>query len=193
MDFNKVIIRNTEVLADDWSLLKKITFDYKKKDGNWETQSRETYDRGDGAVILLYNTSEKKVILTRQFRLTTYLNGNSDGMLIEACAGKLENDNPEVCIKKEVLEETGYTVSNVEKIFDAYTTPGSVTEILYFFIAEYDHKMKTDEGGGLVSEQEYIEVLEYDFEKALQMIATGEIRDAKTIMLLQYLKIQNRI
>ena len=151
--------------------------------------NREAYDRGNGAVILLYNKETKTVILTRQFRLPTYINGNADGMLIEACAGLLDKDNAEDCIKRETEEETGYKISEVKKVFEAYMSPGSVTEILYFFIAEYSKDMKVNDGGGLEHEQENIEVLELKFDDAMMMIETGEIKDAKTIMLLQYLRL----
>ncbi|RKE81882.1 GDP-mannose pyrophosphatase NudK [Chryseobacterium sp. AG363] len=181
---------NTEILSDNWYTLNKVTYSVLKKDGTTETQSREAYDRGNGAVILLYNTDSNTVILIRQFRLPTYINGNSTGMLIEACAGLLDNDNPEDCIKRETEEETGYKISKVEKIFEAYMSPGSVTEILYFFIAEYSNEMKINRGGGLEEEGENIEVLELSFEKSLKMIDTGEIKDAKTIMLLQHLRIK---
>ena len=184
-------ILKTEILSDNWYTLKKVTYTIEKKDGNKETQSREAYDRGNGAVILLYNKISGTVILTRQFRLPTFINGNTTGMLIEACAGLLDNDNPEECIKRETEEETGYKTSKVEKVFEAYMSPGSVTEILHFFIAEYSHEMKITEGGGLEEEGENIEVLELPFEDALAMIDKGEIMDAKTIMLLQYLRIKN--
>jgi len=187
----KVNIEKTEILSDNWYTLKKVTFNISKKDGTVETQSREAYDRGNGAVILLYNTASGKIILTRQFRLPTFINGNPDGMLIEACAGLLDNDNPEECIKRETEEETGYKISKAEKIFEAYMSPGSVTEILHFFIAQYDEEMKMTDGGGLADEGENIEVLEFSFEEALKMIDNGEIRDAKTIMLIQYLRIKN--
>lgn len=183
-------ILNTEILSDNWYTLNKVTYSVLKKDGTAETQSREAYDRGNGAVILLYNTISSTVILTRQFRLPTYINGNSTGMLIEACAGLLDNDNPEDCIKRETEEETGYKISKAEKVFEAYMSPGSVTEILYFFIAEYSHEMKINDGGGLEEEGENIEVLELSFEESLKMIDTGEIKDAKTIMLLQHLRIK---
>ncbi|MEQ9298963.1 MAG: GDP-mannose pyrophosphatase NudK [Cyclobacteriaceae bacterium] len=179
----------TEVLSDSWYTLNKVTYDYQRQDGSWETQSREAYDRGNGATILLYNKELRKVILTRQFRLPTYINGNEDGMLIEACAGLLDKDNAEDCIRKETEEETGYKVTKVQKIFESYMSPGSVTEILYFFVAEYSPKMKVSEGGGLHDEQEHIEVLELDFDKAYEMINTGELKDGKTIMLLQYAKV----
>jgi nudix-type nucleoside diphosphatase (YffH/AdpP family) len=189
MKNDKIKIKATELLSDNWYTLNKVTFEFQKKNGEWETQSREAYDRGNGATILLYNQKRKTIILTRQFRLPTYVNGNESGMMIEACAGLLDHDNPEDCIRKETEEETGYKVSKVQKIFESYMSPGAVTEILHFFVAEYDQEMKVSEGGGLAEEHENIEVLELDFEKAFNMIYTGEIKDGKTIMLLQYAKI----
>lgn len=186
---DKVKILETEVLSDNWYTLRKITYEYFKKDGTRQVQNREAYDRGNGAVILLYNQEQKTVILTRQFRLPTYINGNASGMLIEACAGLLDKDNPEDCIRRETEEETGYRITEVKKVFEAYMSPGSVTEILYFFVAAYSAAMKVNEGGGVEHEQENIEVLEVDFERAMEMIGTGEIKDGKTIMLLQYLKL----
>lgn len=186
---DRIKIKETELLSDNWYTLNKITYDYQKKNGEWETHSREAYDRGNGATILLYNPEKKTVILTRQFRLPTFVNGNESGMLIETCAGLLDKDNAEDCIRKETEEETGYMVTKVRKIFESYMSPGSVTEILYFFVAEYDQGMKVSEGGGLEEEQENIEVLELDFDKAYDMIYSGEIKDGKTIMLLQYAKI----
>ncbi|WP_312285499.1 GDP-mannose pyrophosphatase NudK [Chryseobacterium gleum] len=185
-----ISIIKTEILSDNWYTLNKVTFSVRKKDGTTETQSREAYDRGNGAVILLYNKLSNTVILTKQFRLPTYINGNPTGMLIEACAGLLDNDNPEDCIKRETEEETGYKISKVEKVFEAYMSPGSVTEILYFFIAEYSNEMKINDGGGLEEEGENIQVLELSFEKSLEMIDSGEIKDAKTIMLLQHLRLK---
>lgn len=185
-----ITILKTEILSDNWYTLNKVTFSVRKKDGTTETQSREAYDRGNGAVILLYNKPSNTVILTKQFRLPTYINGNPTGMLIEACAGLLDNDNPEDCIKRETEEETGYKISKVEKVFEAYMSPGSVTEILYFFIAEYSNEMKINDGGGLEEEGENIQVLELSFEKSLEMIDSGEIKDAKTIMLLQHLRLK---
>lgn len=193
MQNSRIKILKTEILSDNWYTLNKVTFNIQKKDGTTETQSREAYDRGNGAVILLYNATTNTVILTRQFRLPTYINGNTTGMLIEACAGLLDNDNPEDCIKRETEEETGYKISKVEKVFEAYMSPGSVTEILHFFIAEYSNEMKITNGGGLEEEGENIEVLELSFDKALTMIDSGEIKDAKTIMLLQYLRLKNII
>lgn len=193
MQNTTVKVEKTEILSDNWYTLKKITFTVQKKDGTTETHSREAYDRGNGAVILLYNTNTKNVILTKQFRMPTFINGNSDGMLIEACAGLLDDNNPEDCIRKETEEETGYKITKVEKIFEAYMSPGSVTEILYFFIAEYSDEMKVNEGGGLEDEGEDIEVLEIGIDKALQMIESGEIKDAKTIMLLQHVRLKNLV
>ena len=193
MNNDRINIKKTEVLSDNWYTLNKVTYDYQKQNGEWETHNREAYDRGNGATILLYNKDKGTVILTSQFRLPTYLNGNDSGNLIEACAGLLDKDNPEDCIKKETEEETGYKVSKVEKIFEAYMSPGSVTEILYFFIAEYNEDMKVTEGGGLADEQENIEVLELAFDKAYGMIQSGEIKDAKTIMLLQYAKLNGLV
>lgn len=189
MASRQIQILNTEVLSNNWYTLRKITFRYQKRNGEWETQSREAYDRGNGATILLYNTLQKTVILTRQFRMPTFLNGNETGMLIEACAGLLEKDNAEDCIRKETEEETGFKITHVKKVMEAYMSPGSVTEILHFFIAEYDRTMKVSDGGGMAHEQEEIEVLELEMEKALNMIASGEIRDAKTILLLQHLRL----
>jgi GDP-mannose pyrophosphatase NudK len=191
MQNNNIKITNTEILSSNWYTLKKVTYDYLKKDGTWQTQHREAYDRGNGAAILLYNKDTRTVILIRQFRLPSFINGNVTGMLIEACAGLLDKDNPEDCIKRETEEETGYKISHVEKIFEAYMSPGSVTEILYFFIAEYSKAMKVNDGGGIVHEQEDIEVLEINIDDAMQMIAAGEIKDGKTIMLLQYIKLNN--
>lgn len=193
MQNERVKIQKREILSDNWYVLNKVTYDYQKNNGAWESQVREAYDRGNGATILLYNQDSKTVILTRQFRLPTYINGNEDGLLIEACAGLLDKDNPEDCIRKETEEETGYRIGKVTKIFESYMSPGSVTEILYFFIAEYDQAMKVSEGGGLMEEQENIEVLEIKFEEAYNMIHTGTIKDAKTIMLLQYAKINHLV
>ena len=181
----------TEILCKNWHTLKKVTFEYLQEDGTYQTQSREAYDRGNGATILLYNKQQKSVILTKQFRMPTYINGNKDGMMIEACAGLLDNDNPQDCAKRETEEETGYKINAIKKVFEAYMSPGSVTEILYFFVAEYAKEMKVNEGGGLASEHEEIEVMEMSFEEALHKIETGEIKDAKTIMLIQYLRLKN--
>ncbi|WP_421812275.1 NUDIX domain-containing protein [Flagellimonas sp.] len=185
-------IRNIqrEQLSDNWYSLEKITFEYLRDDGVWEQQAREAYDRGNGAAILLYNVDKRKVVLTKQFRMPTYVNGNEDGMMIEVCAGLLEKGNAEATIKMEVEEETGYKIDKVKKVFEAYMSPGSVTEILYFFIGEYDDVMKVSEGGGAEDETENITVLELDFKEAIAMMKSGQIKDAKTIMLLQYAQVQ---
>ena len=187
----KIIIKNTEVLSDNWYTLNKITFDFQKKDDSWITQKREVYDRGNGAAILLYNKLQKNVILTRQFRLPTYVNGNATGMMLEVCAGLLDQDNPEQCIIRETEEETGYRITNVTKVMETYMSPGAVTEILYLFVGEYDESMRVSEGGGVAHEEENIEVIEMPFDQAYAMIESGEMRDAKTIILLQYAKINS--
>lgn len=184
-------IRNISktLLSDNWYTLNKYSFEYQKPNGDWERQEREAYDRGNGSTILLYNAAKGTIILTRQFRLPTYVNGNADGMMIETCAGLLDRDNAEDCIRKEAEEETGYKLDKVKKIFEAYMSPGSVTEIIHFFIAEYRAEMKVSDGGGLAHEQENIQVLELNFDDAYNMIASGDIKDGKTIMLLQYAKL----
>jgi GDP-mannose pyrophosphatase NudK len=185
-----ISILSTEILSDNWYFLRKFTYEFTKNDGSTHTQSREVYDRGNGATILLYNKEKRTVILTRQFRLPTFVNGNESGMLIESCAGLLDEDNAEECIKRETEEETGYQISHVQKVMEAYMSPGSVTEILHFFIAEYSDAMKVGSGGGLDHEQENIEVMELPFQEAVTMMKNGEIRDGKTIMLLQYIQLQ---
>ena len=187
----KIIIKNTEVLSDNHYVLNKVTFDYQKKDDSWITQKREVYDRGNGAAILLYNKQQKTVILTRQFRLPTYLNGNSTGMMLEVCAGLLDQDNPEQCIIRETEEETGYRITNVTKVMETYMSPGAVTEILYLFVGEYDESMRVSEGGGVAHEEENIEVIEMPLDEAYAMIESGQMQDAKTIILLQYAKINS--
>jgi GDP-mannose pyrophosphatase NudK len=188
---DNIKILDEKILSDNWYILKKIKYQYTKKGGSLLTQEREVYDRGNGATILLYNTEQKTVILTRQFRLPTFVNGNESGMLIEACAGLLDKDNPVTCIRRETEEETGYKIIEVRKIYEAYMSPGSVTEILHFFIAEYAKNMKVNEGGGVESEEENIEVIELSIDQAMKMIENGQIKDGKTIMLLQYIKLHN--
>jgi GDP-mannose pyrophosphatase NudK len=175
---------STEVLSDNWYVLRKVTFRIRKSAGTWETQIREAYDRGNGATILLYDLARRTVILIRQFRLPTYVNGNPSGMLVETCAGLLDSEAPEACIVREAREETGYEVRGARKVFEAYMSPGSVTEVLHFFVAEYSGALRVAAGGGV--EEEDIAVLEIPFADALAKIACGEIRDGKTIMLLQY-------
>jgi nudix-type nucleoside diphosphatase (YffH/AdpP family) len=189
----EIKIEKTEILSNNWYLLNKVTFDYKKEGEPWITQKREVYDRGNGAAIFLYNTATKNIILTRQFRLPTYLNGNESGMMVEVCAGMLDKDQPEQCVIRETEEETGYRISKVKKIMETYSSPGAVTEILHLFIGEYDASMKVSEGGGLEQEQENIQVIEMPFAQAYDMIATGEIKDAKSMLLLQYAKIHNLV
>ncbi|SER84074.1 GDP-mannose pyrophosphatase NudK [Pedobacter rhizosphaerae] len=185
-----ITILKKEILSDNWYILNKVTYQTEQENGDVVIQSREAYDRGNGATILLYNKDQNTVILTKQFRLPTYLNGNEDGMLIEACAGLLDLDGPEDCIKRETEEETGFNITEITKVFEAYMSPGSVTELLYFFIAAYTPEMKVSDGGGILEEEEHIIVLEIPFAKALEMIETGEIKDGKTIMLIQHLLIK---
>jgi nudix-type nucleoside diphosphatase (YffH/AdpP family) len=189
----EIEIKETKLLSDNWYVLNKVTFNYKKENQPVESHIREVYDRGNGAGILLYNTAKKTVILTRQFRLPTFLNGNKTGMMIEVCAGLLDKDNAEQAIIRETEEETGYRLKKVQKVIETYMSPGSVTEILYLFVGEYDESMKVSDGGGLDAEQENIEVLEYTFDEAYAMIESGEITDAKTILLLQHTKIKGLI
>ncbi len=190
---NRIKNIEKELLSDNWYTLNKFSYDFKTNNGEWVRQEREAYDRGNGAAILLYNTEKQSVILTKQFRMPTYVNGNEDGYMIEVCAGLLDDDNPEDCIRKETEEETGYRINNVRKVFEMYMSPGSVTEKLFFFVAEYDAKMKVSEGGGVETETEDIEVIEISFKKALSLIESGHIEDAKTIILLQYAQINKLI
>ena len=185
----RVRIQQVQTLSHDWYLLQKTMFDYLRHDGQWQTQTRETYDRGDGATILLYNKVKRTVILIRQFRFPTYREGH-DGFLIESAAGLLEEASAEQRIRAEVEEETGYRVGQVQKIFQAFMSPGSVTERLHFFVAEYDPASRIGDGGGLAHEGEDIEVLELPLAQALQMVADGRICDGKTIMLLQHAQLQ---
>jgi GDP-mannose pyrophosphatase NudK len=180
-----------ELLSDNWTILKKTTFDFLRRDGTWQRLNRETYDRGNGAVLMLFDATKRTVVLTRQFRFPAFVNGCVDGYLIEACAGLLDGDDPETCIRREVTEETGFRIRDPKKVFEAYMSPGSVTEKLHFFVAEYTADDRVSKGGGDAHEGEDIEVLEYQLEDALAMIKTGAINDGKTIMLLQYLALQS--
>jgi nudix-type nucleoside diphosphatase (YffH/AdpP family) len=191
MNNPKVKIIGIKNLSNAHYKLDKVDFEFQTNNGSWQKQSRECYDRGDGAAILLYNPTKKTVILIKQFRMPSYLNGNASGMMIEVCAGMLDEDHPEACIIKEVEEETGFKISNPKKVFELYSTPGAVTEKIHYFIAEYSDDMKISDGGGLEEEHEEIEVLEIDFETALKMVSKGEINDAKTVVLLQYAKLNN--
>jgi len=181
-----VKILENRVLSDQFYVLRRFTFEREEQDGERVTQVREVYDRGNGATILLYNRADQMVILTRQFRMPTFVNGNPTGMLTECCAGLLDRDNAEEAIRRETEEETGYKIGTVEKVLEAYMSPGSVTEILYLFVAEYTKEMKVSDGGGLEHEREDIEVLEIPYGRALDMVRTGEIKDGKTIILLYY-------
>ena len=174
------------LLSDNWYTLRKYAYDYRRSDGTWERQEREAYDRGNGAAILLYNPERETFLLTRQFRLPTFVNGNPGGFLTEVCAGILDDLDPEACIRKETMEETGVAIERVEKVCEAYMSPGSVTEILHFFIGEYTDRDRTGTGGGLDAEQEEIETLEIPVASARTMLRRGEFRDAKTILLLQH-------
>ena len=182
-------IIESETLSDNWYILKKFTFDKRRRDGEWQRQSREVYDRGNGATILLYNRDKKTIILTRQFRFPVFINGH-EGDLIEAAAGLLDNMDPESRIKAEAEEETGFTVSRVEKIFEAYMSPGSVTEKLYFYLADYHPRDQTGNGGGIKSEGEDIDVLEVTLDEALRGIESGQIVDGKTIMLIYHVALK---
>lgn len=185
-------VKNIEkiLLSDNWYTLNKVIFEYQNKDGKWVTQAREAYDRGNGATVLLYNRDKRTVILISQFRMPSYLNGNESGVMIETCAGLLDGDDPETCVLKEAEEESGIRPREARKVFEAYMSPGAVTEIIHFYVAEYTDADRVGFGGGLAEEQEDIEVHEIPFDQALKMIADGRIRDAKTIMLLQYAELQ---
>jgi nudix-type nucleoside diphosphatase (YffH/AdpP family) len=182
---NRIRVQNVHVLSDDYGVLKTTTFDWRRGDGEWQTQRRETYQRGNGATLLPYNLAQRSVLLVRQFRYPAYVNG-CDDLLIETAAGMLDDATPEQRIRTEVEEETGYRLSDIRKVFEAFMTPGAVTEKLHFFVAEYDSSMRIGNGGGLAAEGEDIEVLELALDRALTMIEDGRIQDAKTIMLLQY-------
>ncbi|MEG3131691.1 GDP-mannose pyrophosphatase [Pantoea cypripedii] len=178
-----------QLLSNNWYTLKKYTFEFLRGDGSWQEQSRESYDRGNGAVVLLFNRAKSSVVLTRQFRFPVFINGHN-GFLIEAAAGLLDNASPEERIIAEAQEETGFRIQGIEKVFEAFMSPGSVTEKLYFFLAEYQDKDRSSSGGGLAEEGEDIEVLEWPLARALRAIESGEIMDAKTIMLLQHLALR---
>lgn len=185
MSLNITVIKD-KILSDNYFILRNITYDLTQRNGDVVQHKREVYDRGNGATVLLYNRQKQSVVLVRQFRVATWVNGNLDGMLIETCAGLLDDDEPEACIRKEAIEETGYHVSNVRKVFQLYMSPGGVTEIVHFFIAEYDERLRKNNGGGV--EDEDIDVLELPFAQAIEMIRSGEICDGKTVILLQYLQ-----
>jgi GDP-mannose pyrophosphatase NudK len=190
----QVRIKNEKILSDEQYVLKRIDFDIQKKNGEWESQKREVFDHGNAATVLLYNPAEKTIVLTRQFRIPAYLNGHHNGMLTEAPAGMLEeSESPEATIIREIREETGFEIENVEKIFEAYSSPGAFTELIHYYIAPYSKEQKTGEGGGLAEEGEEVNTMELPFAEALRMLEAGEIKDAKTILLLQYAQLKNII
>ncbi|MGB7803664.1 GDP-mannose pyrophosphatase NudK [Buttiauxella sp.] len=184
----KIEVIKDKILSDNYFILRNITYDLYRNEADAIRHKREVYDRGNGATILLYNRDKKTVVLTRQFRVATWVNGNADGMLIEACAGLLDADEPEICARKEAIEETGYEVGDVEKLFELYMSPGGVTELIHFYMAEYSEAQRDNAGGGI--EDEDIDVLELTFKQAMEMVASGEIRDGKTVILLQQLKLR---
>jgi GDP-mannose pyrophosphatase NudK len=181
-------------LSNEWATLDRIDYDYQFKDGSWKRLSRESYNRGNGTSILLYNKDKKTVILTKQFRMPAYINNENDGISIEVCAGALDkNESPETCIIREVEEEVGYKINSAQKVFEGYMSPGAVTEKMHFFVAEYTDDMKINEGGGLEIEDEEIEVLEMPLKEAIKKMNAFEIKDAKTIILLQYAQLNNLV
>jgi len=180
----KIDLIKNKILSENWFVLRNFTYDLTSKNGTTLRHKREVYDRGNGATILLYNRAKNSVLLIRQFRIATWVNGNPDGMLIETCAGLLDNDSPEDCIRKEAIEETGYIIGDVEKLFELYMSPGGVTEVVHFFAAEYSEAQRDNAGGGV--EDEDIDVLELPFPEAWAMIKDGRIKDGKTVILLQH-------
>jgi len=182
---DRVRVKNVRLLSDNHYILKATTFEWRRGDGKWQVQHRETYDRGNAATVLLYNLARRTVVLVRQFRYPAYVNGHDD-LMIEAAAGLLDDASPETRIRAEAEEETGYRLGAIRKIFEVFMSPGSVTEKLHFFVAEYEPDMRVGSGGGLAAEGEDIEVLEVKIDEALAMIADGRIVDGKTIILLQY-------
>ena len=182
----RVVVRDVELLATAWHVLRRTTFDYQHADGTWTTEQRETYDRGNGATILLYDVARRTVLLTRQFRFPVYVNGHPDGMLVETAAGLLDDDDPTTAIRRETSEELGVEVGDLEHVFDVWMSPGSVTEKVHFYAAPYVPADRTGAGGGLVEDGEDIEVVERGFDEAMGDVRSGRIADAKTIMLLQW-------
>jgi nudix-type nucleoside diphosphatase (YffH/AdpP family) len=181
-----VVVRDVELLASGWHVLRRTTLERRRPDGSWTTEQRETYDRGNGATLLLHDTARRTVLLSRQFRFPVYVNGHPDGMLLETAAGLLDDESPEKAVRREVEEELGVAVGEVEHVFDVWMSPGSVTERLHFFAAPYTAADRTGDRGGVAEEGEDIEIVELDFDAALGMIDDGRIADAKTIMLLQW-------
>ena len=190
----QVKINDAIVLSNKHYVLKQVDYELQKKNREWENQKREVFDHGNAVTALLYNKEQKTVILTRQFRIATYLNGNRSGMLTETCAGLIDkNESPEETIQREIKEETGYDVSGIQKIGQAYTSAGSLTELIYLYVAPYNKEQQVSSGGGLEKEGEDVEVLEIPFEQAIGMLEKGEIQDAKTIILLQYAQLKGLV
>ena len=188
----QVNIREEKILSDEHYVLKRYEFDIRKKNGEWDTQQREVFDHGNAVTVLLYNKETQTVLLTKQFRIATFVNGNKDGMLIETPAGLLEEkEAPEDAMRREIKEETGYAVTEIRKIYEAYTSAGSLTELVYFYVAPYSKSQKVAKGGGLEEEGEELNVLEMPFSEALKLVESGEIKDAKTILLLQYAQLNH--
>ncbi|MFB9376415.1 NUDIX domain-containing protein [Kineococcus gynurae] len=185
-----VRVREVELTSEGWHVLRRTTFDLRGRDGRWTRQTRETYDRGNGATILLHDVARRTVLLSRQFRFPAYVNGHPDGMLVEAAAGLLDEDDPETAVRRETAEELGVCVGAVTPVFDAFMSPGSVTERLHFYAAPYTAADRTGPGGGVAAEGEDIEVCEIDVDEALRMVRDGEIVDGKTIMLLQWARLE---
>ena len=183
---DQVKLLAVEVLSNHWYTLRKVTLELRRRDGQWQRQVREAYDRGNGAVVLLHDPRRGMVVLTRQFRLPTFLNGNVQGQLIEACAGLLDGDDPETCVRREAEEETGFRVRTPRKVFEAYMSPGSVTERVHCYAGAYSREAARGPGGGLEADGEDIEVVELDFADALAAVADGRICDGKTVLLLQW-------
>lgn len=184
----KIEVIKNEILSENWFVLRNFTYDLTTKDGSTIRHKREVYDRGNGATILLYNREKNSIILTRQFRIATWVNGNENGMLIETCAGLLDDDSPEDCIRKEAMEETGYRIGEVQKLYEMYMSPGGVTEIIHLFAAEYNESLRTNAGGGV--DDEDIDVMEINFPEAWAMVRDGRIKDGKTVLLLQHAMIE---
>ena len=185
MSLNINVIKD-KILSENWFVLRNMTYELTRSDGSVVRHRREVYDRGNGATILLYNRHKQTVVLVRQFRIATWINGNEDGMLIETCAGLLDSDEPEECVRKEAIEETGFEVGEVRKLFELFMSPGGVTELIYFFIAEYDDTQRANDGGGV--DDEDIELQELPDHRARERMAPGELPDGKAVILLQYLQ-----
>ncbi|HEV7333776.1 MAG TPA: NUDIX domain-containing protein [Flavisolibacter sp.] len=188
----QVKINGEEILSQQKTVLKKVEFSIQQKNGEWQTQEREVFDHGNAVTALLYNKEKGTVLLTKQFRVVTYLNGNASGLLLETCAGLLEEgETPEETMIREIKEETGFEVKKVEKLFEAYSSPGAYKELVHYFIAAVSDEQKTSAGGGLAEEGEDVKLVELPFTQAVQMLAKGEIKDAKTILLLLYAQVNN--